>query len=398
MSKSRRGRGEGTIIQRPGGGWYAQVSAGTDRKGKRKRITVVGDTKTEVRDKIAKKVASRAEGTLISPDTVTVEGFLARWLAAISGSVKGATYDSYSRYIRTHINPAIGHVKLQRLDMLHVETMLSGMMRSNPHKEVHELSAKRQKYRGLQPPQAASNRTKQYARAILSKALDHAVLGNLIPRNVANLVPAPSAKRVKEMVILEETAVNKMLAGLDGERYGRVYGLSVLTGMREGEYLALQWDDIDLKATPPVLRVRRTQSYEGGRVILVDPKTASGKRTITLTPDAVEILQDQKREMLREGHISKKFVFVDEAGEMLIRSGPVRSCLNRLIRKLDLPKLSAHDLRHTHATLLLRAGVNPKVASERLGHADVRITLQIYSHVLPSSQADVITKLNKLLG
>ena len=91
-------------------------------------------------------------------------------------------------------------------------------------------------------------------------------------------------------------------------------------------------------------------------------------------------------------------VFVDEAGEMLIRSGPVRSCLNRLIRKLDLPKLSAHDLRHTHATLLLRAGVNPKVASERLGHADVRITLQIYSHVLPSSQADVITKLDKLLG
>lgn len=399
--KSRRGRGEGTILQRADGTWYAQISNGVDGKGRRKRITVVGKTKAECRDKLAKKMTMRAEGALVNPDQVTVGGFLIRWLAAIRGSVKASTYESYERYIKTHIQPAIGNIKLQKLDMLHVETMLSEMHRVTREKPVTELSKKRQKNRSVQPRQPSSNRTKSYARAILSKALDHAVTARLVPHNVAHLVPTPKARPTKEMTILDEEAVNRLLVAIHAEpreRYGRIYALSVLTGLREGEYLALQWQDLDLKSDPPVLRVRRTQSTVGSKVTIEPPKTKAGTRTVTLTRGAADILEEQRREMLKEGRLNQPFVFVDEQGKMLIRSGPVRSCLRRLAAAADLPWLTPHDLRHTHATLLLRAGVNPKVVSERLGHSGVRVTLDIYSHVLPDTQADVIPKLERLLG
>lgn len=398
VSKSRRGRGEGTILPRADGTWYAQISNGVSIKGKRNRITVTGKTKAEARDKLAKKLSSRAEGTLISPDQITVGGFLARWLLAVKGSISGSTWDSYERYVNTHITPAIGGIRLQKLDMLHVETMLGGMVRVTQEKPLEKLSKKRQKYRQVQPPQPSANRTKQYARAILVKALEHAIRGRLVPINVARLVPSPTVRNTKDMTVLNEEQVQQLLAHSPTEEYGDVYGLSVLTGMREGEYLALQWSDIDLKSSPPVIRVQRTQSRVKGKTILEPPKTAAGTRTITLTQTAVDILQRQREKMLRAGYIGRKFVFLDRAGEMLSRTREVRSCLRRMVRFLKLPFLSPHDLRHTHATLLLRAGVNPKVVSERLGHSDVRITLQIYSHVLPDTQADVVDKLNRLLG
>lgn len=400
--KARRGYGEGSVQKRPDGTWQGQLSAGTNSDGTRRRIYVNAQTKHECLDELSKKRVALNQGTLVSHEMITVEGFLARWLAAIKGSIKGSTHESYGRYVKTHIVPAIGSVRLQKLDMLHVETMLANMTRHTRAKPTSELKCKRWGERGkLQPTKPSSSRTKKYARYILSQALDHAMKDNLILRNVANLVATPKASATKEMTILDESGVKKLLAEMQSEtpeRYARVYGLSVLTGMRQGEYLALQWPDIDFNSSPPVIRVRRTQTYFEDSVKLDVPKTKAGKRTIPLLPQAVEILLEQRKQMLKEGHLDKNFVFVDEAGQMLIRSGPVRSCLKRLIKNAGLPPMTPHDMRHTHATLLLRAGVNPKVAAERLGHANVKILLETYSHVLPDTQADVITKLGKLLG
>lgn len=400
--KARRGRGEGSVTKRPDGSWQGQLSAGTNPDGTRRRVFVNAPTKYECLEELSKARNQLAQGTLITPESVTVEGYLVRWLAAVKGSIKASTHESYERYINTHILPAIGQIKLQKLDMLHVETMLSQMKRKTRAMPTEKLKCKRWGERGkLQPIQESAHRTKKYARYILSKALDHAIKGNLIPRNVADLSAIPSAQSTKEMTIIDESGVKKLLALMhveNPERYVRLYCLSVLTGMRQGEYLALQWADIDFKADPPIIRVRRTQTYSGGSVSLAVPKTKAGKRSIPLTQQAVDILLEQKRQMLKEGHIGKQFVFVDEAGEMLIRSGPVRSCLLRLIAQAGLPRMTPHDMRHTHATLLLRAGVNPKVAAERLGHSSVRILLETYSHVLPDTQADVISKLDRLLG
>lgn len=397
-AKARRGRGEGAVHQRPDGNWQGQLSAGKNPDGTRRRVYVNAPTKTECLALLSTERAKLNSGTLVSADAVTVEGFLLRWMAAIKGSIKASTCESYQRYIDTHIIPAVGSIRLQKLDMFHVETMLANMVRNTRKKPEEHLKRKRWLKRVPQTEQPSANRSKKYARYILVKALDHAIRGNLIVRNVAALVPTPAEQPTKEMTVLEESGVHKLFEQVPGERYGRVYGLSVLTGMREGEYLSLQWADIDFKASPPVLRVRRTQSYANRTVTLEVPKTKSGTRTITLNQAAVDILQDQKRLMLKEGHLAKKFVFVDETGNMLIRSGPVRSCLKRMAKNAGLGNLTPHDLRHTHATLLLRAGVNPKVVSERLGHSDVRVTLKVYSHVLPDTQADVITKLDKLLG
>ena len=224
------------------------------------------------------------------------------------------------------------------------------------------------------------------------------MIDNLIVRNVASLTPCPKVPDSKHMTILDEGQVRSLLAHIEAETLGGIFGLSVLTGMREGEYLALQWPDIDFNSTPPVLHVRRTQTMVNKQVVLEPPKTKAGIRTIPLPDEAVDILRAQQAKMLKAGHIRKKFVFVDSNGEMLVRSREVRSCLRRLIKAAGIPRITPHDLRHTHATLCLRAGVNPKVVSERLGHSDVRITLRIYSHVLPDTQADVIPKLKRLLG
>jgi len=400
--KARRGRGEGSVTKRPDGSWQGQLSAGTNPDGSRRRVFVNAPTKHECLAELSQARSKLAQGTFVSPESVTVEGYLVRWLAAIKGSVKASTYESYERYVHTHIVPAIGTVKLQKLDMLHVEIMLTEMKRKTREMPSEKLKQKRWGARSkLQPVQPSAHRTKKYARYILVKALDHAIKGNLIPRNVADLSSIPSSQATKEMTILDETGVKKLLSLMhveNPERYARLYCLSVLTGMRQGEYLALQWPDIDFKADPPIIRVRRTQTYSGGTVSLAVPKTKAGKRSIPLTQQAVDILLEQRKQMLKEGHLGKQFVFVDEAGEMLIRSGPVRSCLLRLIAQAGLPRMTPHDMRHTHATLLLRAGVNPKVAAERLGHSNVRILLETYSHVLPDTQADVITKLDRLLG
>lgn len=401
MKKSRRGRGEGYVKQRKDGTWQGQLSAGTNPDGSRRREFVNAPTKYKCLELLAEARTKLNNGTLVSVDSTTVEGFLLRWLDAIKGSVKDSTHESYNRYVKTHIIPAIGKIKLQKLDMLHVETMLAQMVRKTRELPTAQLKCKRWGKRTIQAKQSSSARSKKYVRYILSKALDHAMRDNLIAKNVANLVSTPLVNQTKEMVILDETAVNRLLAQMHvetPERYVGVYGLSVLTGMRQGEYLALQWEDVDLKANPPVVRVRRTQTYSAGGVKLDVPKTKSGKRSIPLTETAVQILHEQRKRLLQEGHLDKKFVFVDESGQMLIRSGPVRSCLKRLTKAAGLPEISPHDLRHTHATLLLRAGVNPKVAAERLGHSNVRILLETYSHVLPDTQADVLTKLDKLLG
>ena len=168
-----------------------------------------------------------------------------------------------------------------------------------------------------------------------------------------------------------------------------------MTGMRRGEALGLQWSDIDLEAGR--LSIQRSLVPAAGEVIVSEPKTAKGRRSIALDPGTVDILRRQARRQLDDQvaageaySASDEYVFTDELGGPL-DPDRVSKCFNTAVRKAMLPRIRLHDLRHTHATLALQAGVHPKVVQERLGHSTIAITLDIYSHVIPAMQEEAAT-------
>jgi integrase len=179
---------------------------------------------------------------------------------------------------------------------------------------------------------------------------------------------------------------------LDRARSNSLFALfasALATGMRRGELLGLQWQDVDLDRG--VIRVQRQLVEIGGHMELGDVKTSAGRRRIDLPAETTTILRELK------AGANSSFVFADKCGKPLIGARVSRR-FKDAIRSAGVPEISFHEMRHTHATLLLIAGISPKVVQERLGHSNVSITLQTYSHVLPSLQADAAAALNDILS
>jgi integrase len=372
--KSRRGRGEGTVWQRPDGRWCAQISQGYVA-GKRKRRTIFGDTKQGVLDEVARFRSRQIEGSLPEPSTMTVEGFLERWMASSGGeSVAGSTAASYRRNIKTHIVPHIGPVAIQKLTALHVEHMLASMM--------------------VRGDKKASPRMRVYALSILSQALDQAVKWGFVFRNVCDAVDRPQVPHY-EIHQLDESQCDTFLKGTASEEHAAFWCVALGTGARLGELLALKWVDVDFDKR--LLSIRRTLSIVGKQTIIKEPKTRSGRRQITLGDRALRSLTKLRKDQLKAGFAASEWVFIDEKGHRLKR-GRMQRRLPVILKELGLPRIRMHDLRHSHATLLLLAGTHPRVVQERLGHSSVAITLDVYSHVLPSLQTEVEKKLNRLFG
>ena len=192
------------------------------------------------------------------------------------------------------------------------------------------------------------------------------------------------------------------MASEAGDRLEALYVLALNTGMRQGELLALKWDDVDLERG--VLRVRRTLTREGGSYAFGEPKTKKSRRTIRLTTGAVQLLRDhlsrQLEEMERIGSLYQPggLIFATEAGTIINPSNLRNRSFKPLLRRAGLRQVRFHDLRHTCATLLLSKNINPKVVSEMLGHASVRITLDTYSHLMPDMQETAANALQEALG
>ncbi|MDP9479759.1 MAG: site-specific integrase, partial [Actinomycetota bacterium] len=246
---------------------------------------------------------------------------------------------------------------------------------------------------------------------VLRKALAQAVSDGLIPRNAADGVktPRPSAPG-EEIRPLDPGECAAFLEAASGERLEALYVVAVHCGLREGELLALKWDDVNLDAAKPVLLVRRTLTRgEDGRGWVVGASTKSGKgRRVRLTRQATAALKDHRKRQLEERMLAKpgrglwrdsNLVFPTETGSLLNPS----NLRNRSFRRIKARSgvrddLRFHDLRHTCATLLLGEGVNAKVVSEMLGHASITITLNTYSHVLPDMQDSAADAMESALG
>jgi integrase len=198
-----------------------------------------------------------------------------------------------------------------------------------------------------------------------------------------------------EITPLDQQQVGKLLAAAKDDRLEAVYVVAIGSGLRLGELFGLQWTNVDLKAGR--IAVRHTLTEVGGKLSLTEPKTAKGRRLVTLPRTAVDALIDHRKRMVAAGFAGVRFVFFNSAGGPLRRSHFHRNEFKPLLKRAELPNIRFHDLRHTSATLLLAQGVHPKVVQERLGHAQISLTLDTYSHVLPSIEAEAASRLDSLL-
>jgi integrase len=378
---TKKGNGEGSIYKhkRNGkkvgyrGAYTVYTVAGP------KRRYVNGKTREEVRQKLTKGMADRDGGLVFDAGSLSVEEYLERWLKdSVKGTVRQSTYEVYEHMIRPHIVPGLGRVKLKTLSPAHVRGFYREKLDSRlSPATVHKMHV------------------------VLHKALDQAVSDGLIPRNAAKGVKVPQTRK-KEIHPLTPEQVKALLEAARGDRLEALYLLAISTGLRQGELLALKWEDVELEDA--VLRVRRTLTRTRGRVALGPPKTNNSRRSVGLTADAVQALRAhlsrQLQAMERMGSLYRPggLVFANESGGIINRSNLRNRSFARLLKRADLPPDTRfHDLRHTCATLLLSRNVNPKIVSEMLGHSSIAITLDTYSHVLPTMQDSAVRALEDAL-
>jgi len=266
--------------------------------------------------------------------------------------------------IQPHIVPALGHLKLKDLNPVHVRGFYREKLDS-----------------GL------SSATVRKMHSIMRKALKQAVLDGLIPRNVCEAVKPPKIKH-KEINPLDREQAKALLEAASGDRLEALYVLAVHTGMREGELLGLKWEDVDLERG--TLRLRHALVREGGKIALGDLKTSKSRRSVRLTRAAADALRNhlerQLEEIERVGSLYQPggLVFATESGTLINPSNLRNRSFKPLLKQACLPNICFHDLRHTCATLLLSQGTHPKLVQELLGHATIAMTLDTYSHFLPS--------------
>src|SRR5215213_4190287 len=359
----KRGNGEGSISRRKNGGWCAQYVVYTSEG--RKRRTLYGKTRKEVAAKLSKALADREVGLVFDAGTLTVGEYLDRWLShSVRGRVRQKTYERYESIVRVHLSPALVRSRLKALTPDHVR----GLYRE-------KLDC------GLAP------RTVLHIHRTLSRALKQGTNDGLIPRNAAASVKPPRTCS-EAMQPLSGDQARAFLDTVAGDRMEALYVLAITAGLRQGEPLALKWEDVDLEGRYPTLQVRRTLSETRGRRSFEAPKSGRG-RHLRLSKRAVSALRAHRRRQLEErmqkaglwedhGLVFPSEVGTPMSGRNLYRAFKIRA------KRSSLPQtLRFHDLRHTCATLLLKQGVNPKFVQELLGHADISLTLNTYSHVLP---------------
>jgi len=358
----KRGNGEGSITKRKDGRWMARYTVHTAKGPKRRHV--YGKTRKEAADKLARVLSDRTDGIVYDDENTTVGEYLDGWLKrSVRGSVRKSTYDRDAYLVNNHLKPALGRVKLKKLAPAHIQAFYrdrldAGLSASTVHK-MH---------------------------AILHKALARAVAWQMVPRNVSEAVEPPQPM-TKEMHPLSPADARKLLNAAHGERFEALYVLAITTGMRQGELLALKWQDVDLEDA--IISVRRTLTRTGGRYTLGEPKTKKSRRSIRLTEQAKEVLrQHLERQlwdirMLGDNYTDQGLVFTTDTGASVNPSNVRQRSFTPLLRKAGLPHIRFHDLRHTCATLLLSKGTHPKFVQELLGHATIAITLDTYSHVIP---------------
>jgi integrase len=352
------------ITKRKDGRWMGRYTVHTPTGTTRK--PVYGRTYKEAERKLAVARGDAARGIVYDDGNQTVGQYVTRWLSdSAKHAVKATSYRAYESQIRNHIVPALGKIKLSRLTPAHLQALYAARLRE-----------------GMKPASV------RQIHAILHKALEQALRFNLIPTNPASKVDPPKIRQ-EEITPLSAEQASKLLDVTRNERdrFEALYALALTTGLRIGELLGLKWSDMDLDARR--LRVsRQLQRGEEG-LIFTEPKAAS-RRTVDLPASTVVTLKRHRKRQVEEtlkaggAYQDNDLLFAGDLGEPIGPEKVTQRAFKPLLKRAGLPEIRFHDLRHTFATLLLARGVHPTYVQHALGHASVKMTLDRYSHWMPS--------------
>jgi integrase len=388
--KPRRPRGQGGIRnigteRRPMySAYYWLVIDGKRRQITRQPFARKGDAEKWLKDELQRV----REGRPTLPSNTSMSELLDEWLAQRKPSLEPNTYNDYAGMIERRLKPHLGHHRVKHLRPNHLVTMLDALRRPGANR------------RGKKP-RPLSETSLQHTYDLLHVVLDYAVRQRLVAHNVTADVDRPR-RQPREVEVWSARQLAVFLDSCGDDRLFPLLQLASHTGARRSELLALRWASVDLAAGTVSIASRRTRvGYE--MVHRPGTKTAAGARVIDLDPTTIDVLrswrkaQDAERDVWGEGYVDSGYVFTAESGEP-VHADHVANRYDRLVAAAPVPALHFHGLRHTHATLLLKAGVPVHVVAQRLGHSSPALTLSIYSHVLPRQQAAAAAAFARLVA
>lgn len=368
--------------------WYVVIELARDVSGKRRQKWHGGyKTRREAEAARAKIVNEFNTGTYVEPNAITIsEWMMHHWLPSIQGRVKPSTFDSYRRNVTLHVLPSLGSRQLRELTPPMLNRLYTDLLAEGHMKKAGGLSAK----------------TVRYIHTIIHKSLADAVDTGLIATNVATRAkpPRPRARLANEISFWEPHELRTFLDAIRGHRLEAAWHVATMTGMRRGEVLGLRWKDVDFDNARISVRqalisvayevIASTPKNHHARVIDLDEGTTGQLR-------AHRIRQRAERDEWGESYQDSDLVFCKEDGSP-IHPHSFSHAFERLVARVNIPTIRLHDLRHTHASIALKAGIAVKVISERLGHENPSFTMKQYAHVIPGMQAEAAAAIAHIVG
>jgi integrase len=361
-------RKEGQLIRTGDRKWRVRIELERDVTGGRRTSSrLVRGSRKQAQAELNRLLMARDSNTLCEPSRQSTAEYLKDWLEGSAKSrLRPLTYESYRKLLERYVVPVLGTKRLSKVSLADVEKLYGDL-----------------KSRGLSP------RTIRYTHVVLRSAFKKAVRARLLSQNPTDHASLPR-EIPKEMRYLSPDEATQFLDAAVQDPWFPLWLLLLTTGLRPSEALGLQWEDLDLETG--TLSVRRGMVSGAGSWHLDQPKTASSRRSLGLIPDVTRSLvrhrakQAEEKLALGGTYDDRRFVFAGRTGSPLDLRNLRKRHFARILTAAGLKTLRLYDLRHTCATLLLAQGINPKVVSERLGHASTAITLDVYSHVLPDMQ------------
>ena len=388
----RRGKGEGSITHRPDGRWEVRVDLGRGLDGKRRRKSAFAETQADAVQRLRKLGGRAADGQVLNTSTPTVARYLEDWFTLNADTWRPSTRRSYRGAIDLYLVKAFGPLRLEQLSPLSVQRWLT------EHKTAH-----------------GARRRITLAHAVLRSALSEARRLQLVSLNAAEpvRVPKPTTRPITPLSVEQASAFLKVA---DGHRLGSLFSVALACGLRLGEATGLRWMDVDLETGEIQIR-QQLQRVAKGQLILQLLKTAKSRRTLVLPDVCVQALKVHRTRQLEErlkagprwvdtGLVFTTYqTYAEGKGERLkvgagLHPRNVLRVLHRLLNAAEpkLPRIRFHDLRHSAASLLLASGVQIAEVSKLLGHSELRLTADLYSHLQKQTAARAAKVMDALLG
>lgn len=373
----------GSIRQRSKGSWEVCIDVGQDpATGRRQRhFESVKGNKANAQRRLAQLLVNIEEGSYIKPKRITLGEWLGNWLNGyVRTNCSLRTLDGYQSIVRHHLIPSLGTIPLAQLQPQHIQQYYA-----------RALS-------GVANGKGLSARTVLHFHRVLFQALKYAVRQGLLIRNPAQLVDPPRARKPKMRTLMPEEVARLLSVAEDIPYYPIIY-TAVKTGLRQAELLGLRWRDLDLDLAS--LSVTQVLYKRRGICQFKEPKTAHSRRRLNLLPSLALFLREYRTERQAECLFLRKPLSEDDLVFSNINGNPMdpgtlTHKFARIAQKAGLAGIRFHDLRHTFASLMLLAGIHPKIVSEALGHSSVAFTLDVYSHVIPGLQEAAAKRLDKV--